>query len=221
MPPPRRPAPTGGVGIDDVDLFDLYSCFPSAIEAAVEGLGIDPDHRCLTVTGGLPYFGGPGNNYTTHAIATLTDRLREGEGPGAGAGGCRASGWPTGSAGSSPSTPSASTGPSHLPAGSVAGTPILDQQAIDASAVEVALEVDEDHDRHRGGHHGGARGRRTPDGLGKPVGAPVIARLPDGRHLACIPADDEVLAAMGDRDVPGLVGTDLFVQPGPPRYRLP
>ena len=40
------------------------------------------DARGLTVTGGLPYFGGPGNNYTTHGIATLTDLLREGTGAG-------------------------------------------------------------------------------------------------------------------------------------------
>nr|WP_255558478.1 hypothetical protein [Zhongshania aquimaris] len=31
----------------------------------------------LTVTGGLPFFGGAGNNYSTHAIASLTDKLRE------------------------------------------------------------------------------------------------------------------------------------------------
>src|SRR3989442_5439301 len=34
------------------------------------------DPLALTVTGGLPWFGGPGNNYTTHAIIALADRLR-------------------------------------------------------------------------------------------------------------------------------------------------
>ena len=28
------------------------------------------------MTGGLPYFGGPGNNYVTHSIATMMDILR-------------------------------------------------------------------------------------------------------------------------------------------------
>jgi len=28
------------------------------------------------VTGGLPYFGGPGNNYSLHAIAAITDKIR-------------------------------------------------------------------------------------------------------------------------------------------------
>jgi len=67
-----------GIGIDDVGHIDIYSCFPVAVEAAAEGLGIAlDDPRGLTVTGGLPFFGGPGNNYSGHAIATLIERLRE------------------------------------------------------------------------------------------------------------------------------------------------
>ncbi|HEV2363512.1 MAG TPA: acetyl-CoA acetyltransferase [Caulobacteraceae bacterium] len=67
-----------GVGVDDLAFIDLYSCFPSAVEIAAEelGLAID-DRRRLTVTGGLPYFGGPGNNYSMHAVATLMDKLRQ------------------------------------------------------------------------------------------------------------------------------------------------
>lgn len=66
-----------GVGLDGVNAFDLYSCFPSAVEigAAEMGLALD-DPRGLTVTGGLPYFGGPGNNYVTHSIAEMMQRLR-------------------------------------------------------------------------------------------------------------------------------------------------
>lgn len=62
---------------DDVHGFDLYSCFPCAVELACDALGIPlSDRRPLTVTGGLPYAGGPGNAYTLHAVATLLDRLR-------------------------------------------------------------------------------------------------------------------------------------------------
>jgi len=44
-------------------------------------LGIaEDDPRALTVTGGLPYFGGPGNNYTTHSIATMVELLRKNPG---------------------------------------------------------------------------------------------------------------------------------------------
>ncbi|HYL73657.1 MAG TPA: acetyl-CoA acetyltransferase [Bryobacteraceae bacterium] len=61
----------------DVAFFDLYSCFPSAVEIACQEIGLaEDDPRDLTVTGGLPYFGGPGNNYAMHAIAEMVHRLR-------------------------------------------------------------------------------------------------------------------------------------------------
>lgn len=66
-----------GVTTADLDFFDLYSCFPVAVELACEGLGIsETDPRGLTLTGGLPYFGGPGNNYTLHGIAAMAEALR-------------------------------------------------------------------------------------------------------------------------------------------------
>jgi acetyl-CoA C-acetyltransferase len=66
-----------GVGADRIDAFDLYSCFPCAVEIAARELGLaDDDPRPLSVTGGLPYFGGPGNNYSLHGVATMMDRLR-------------------------------------------------------------------------------------------------------------------------------------------------
>jgi acetyl-CoA C-acetyltransferase len=66
-----------GTSVPDLDFFDIYSCFPSAVTAGHEALGLDPaDPRGLTVTGGLPFFGGPGNNYTLHAIAEMVLRLR-------------------------------------------------------------------------------------------------------------------------------------------------
>jgi acetyl-CoA C-acetyltransferase len=66
-----------GTGVDEVDYLDLYSCFPCAPRIARDALGIAPqDSRALTVTGGLPYFGGPGNNYTLHAICRMVEILR-------------------------------------------------------------------------------------------------------------------------------------------------
>jgi acetyl-CoA C-acetyltransferase len=70
-----------GKTIEQMDFFDIYSCFPSAVQIACDELGIaHDDARGLTVTGGLPYFGGPGNNYATHAIATMMDVLRSNPG---------------------------------------------------------------------------------------------------------------------------------------------
>ncbi|HXW33663.1 MAG TPA: hypothetical protein VEJ87_03725, partial [Acidimicrobiales bacterium] len=67
---------------DDLEAFDLYSCFPSSIEVARDTLAIDvDDDRPLTLTGGLPYHGGPGSNYVTHALANTLQRLRSGGGP--------------------------------------------------------------------------------------------------------------------------------------------
>jgi acetyl-CoA C-acetyltransferase len=61
----------------DVAAFDLYSCFPSAVEITCQEIGLDEDDpRDLTVTGGLPYFGGPGNNYVMHSIAAMVERMR-------------------------------------------------------------------------------------------------------------------------------------------------
>jgi acetyl-CoA C-acetyltransferase len=67
-----------GLRVTDIDYFDLYSCFPCAVQIAADMLGVaDDDPRPLTVTGGLPYHGGPGSNYPTHAIATMMAKLRE------------------------------------------------------------------------------------------------------------------------------------------------
>jgi acetyl-CoA C-acetyltransferase len=66
-----------GVALEDIDAFDFYSCFPVAVSNAIEAIGLSPnDPRGLTVTGGLPYFGGPGNNYSLHAIAEMVHVLR-------------------------------------------------------------------------------------------------------------------------------------------------
>jgi acetyl-CoA C-acetyltransferase len=68
-----------GITIAQVTHLDFYSCFPIAPRLSAAMLGIAPtDPRPLTVTGGLPWFGGPGNNYTTHAIASLMEILRAG-----------------------------------------------------------------------------------------------------------------------------------------------
>ncbi len=71
---------SAGIGIDDVAGFDLYSCFPAAVEMAMRALGLGGpatgDTRPLTRTGGLGFAGGPGNNYATHGIAETVAACR-------------------------------------------------------------------------------------------------------------------------------------------------
>ena len=67
-----------GVEADSLVHLDLYSCFPTVVQTACDVLGLDPldASRIPTVTGGLTFGGGPGNNYVTHSIATMVERLR-------------------------------------------------------------------------------------------------------------------------------------------------
>lgn len=67
-----------GIGIDDVATFDLYSCFPLPVFAVCDDFGLTADDpRGLTLTGGLPYFGGPGNSYSLHGIAETVAAMRD------------------------------------------------------------------------------------------------------------------------------------------------
>jgi acetyl-CoA C-acetyltransferase len=197
-----------GVTVDDVSAFDLYSCFPAAVQiaAASLGLSLDVDRpeqiRRLTLTGGLPYFGGPGNNYSTHAIATMFDAFRSGAGvaddePRGRIGLVTSVGWyltghSVGIYGSMPPAVGFSTGDTSKA-----------QVAVDASALpsltlgeEVAAMATVEastvyYDRE---------GRR--------VGAPVIATLDDGRRAAASAVDGEFEEA-GEQ---WLVGARIHVE---------
>lgn len=73
----REALAMAGKSADEMAFFDLYSCFPIAVELACAEIGVPTDDpRGLTLTGGLPYFGGPGNNYTMHGIAEAVARCR-------------------------------------------------------------------------------------------------------------------------------------------------
>ena len=65
--------------LDEIEAFDLYSCFPCAVGMALKMLELKQnDPRPFTVTGGLGFFGGPGNNYSLHAVATMVEMIAEG-----------------------------------------------------------------------------------------------------------------------------------------------
>jgi acetyl-CoA C-acetyltransferase len=65
-----------GLAPQEVSHLDLYSCFASSLGFATDALGLGESPVPLTVTGGLPYHGGPGSNYLTHALAAMAERLR-------------------------------------------------------------------------------------------------------------------------------------------------
>jgi len=190
---------SANLGVDDIAAFDVYSCFPCAVEMAVEALHLAPDDaRGLTVTGGLPYFGGPGNNYSLHAVATMVDHLRARGGTGL----VSALGWyatkhAVGIYGTAPPARGWRRGPTDEA-----------QRVIDASAVAVATEA-----------QGPAVVVASTVAFG-PGGAvtaaPVIARLPDGRQIAAA-AEPGELADLAGRN---LVGARIVVSGSPPRYRL-
>ncbi len=68
-----------GLAVDEVDLIELYSCFPVVPRMAAAHLGLAAG-RATTVTGGLTFFGGPANDYMTHAIAAMVRAVRAGDG---------------------------------------------------------------------------------------------------------------------------------------------
>jgi acetyl-CoA C-acetyltransferase len=200
-----------GVGVDDLSALDLYSCFPCAVEMAAEALGIATDDaRGLTVTGGLPYFGGPGNDYTLHSIATMTEKLRES--------GEDALGMVTGLGWYVTKHSVGVYGASPPPHGWRVADTSRAQRAIDASAAAVAEPVDLEADLSSAKKLGAtvlastlAMGRD-----GEVTAAPVIAALDDGRQtaLACGEKDTRVLSGTN------LVGERVEVFGSPPRYRV-
>lgn len=187
---------TANIGIDDVAFLDFYSCFPAAVEAAIDAFDLDPsDGRGFTITGGLPYFGGPGNNYVSHSIAEMVRRCR-----------------------SEPDEIGLTTGLGWYITKHSVGlwsaapprqwqTPDLsaEQARIDAEALEVVPAVEADgiavvegytirHERDAG-----------------PVSIPVFARSEDGRRIVARNDDPQTAAALSGGM---LVGESIVVHPG-------
>jgi acetyl-CoA C-acetyltransferase len=171
-----------GVHIDDIRWFDFYSCFPSAVEAAIDAFDLDPaDALAFTVTGGLPYHGGPGNNYVSHSIVERVRRCRsEPDGVGLVSG----LGWyiTKHSLGLWSATPP--------PTGWQTPDMAEAQSAIDDTSLAVASPAD-------------ASGRATIDGYTVvhdrdhgPSWVPIFARLTDGRRVAARNDNPEVAETM-------------------------
>ncbi len=177
-------------GITGAELgpVDLYSCFPSAVEIAARELGLpvgDPQ-RPLTCTGGLTFFGGPGNNFGTHGVVGVARALREAP---AGTLGISSSlGWyatkhAIGLYGNAaPAQPYETLRPTPAPARREVASP-EDAAAADGATVEVATAF---------------FGRD-----GNPEFGIVFALLPDGRRAIGRTLDPELLALVCSDDFIG------------------
>lgn len=77
----RRTLDLNGLSIEDIDLVELYSCFPCVPKMARRVLGW-PVEKPATVFGGLTFGGGPIGNYMSHAVVSMVQRLREARGVG-------------------------------------------------------------------------------------------------------------------------------------------
>lgn len=187
-----------GVDVDEVGSFDLYSCFPVAVEigAAEIGLALD-DARGLTRTGGLPFFGGPGNDYTTHAIAASVLWLREHGGLA----------YVSGNGGLLSKHSIGLYGAEPAPEGYVSADLSGVQERVTAAGIEVLEEAS--------GVATVVGGTVVYDREGEVRSAPVIARLPDGRRVVAN-ASEEVLPDLAGRS---LVGERILVDGKPPSYR--
>lgn len=182
------------LSIADMQYFDIYSCFPSAVQIACRELGITTgDPRGLTLTGGLPYFGGPGNNYVMHAIAEMMQALREN--PGA-HGLLNANGWHV----TKHAVGVYSTEPRHAQWQRVA--PENYQRELDTLPMPAFTEVasGEAHIETFTVTHG-------PAG---PMQGIIIGRLQDGtRFLAHTPPDPAMLNALMESESVGRSGKVL------------
>ncbi len=64
-----------GRPLDEVEVVELYSCFPAAVRVQQRSLGLPPDGT-PTVTGGMAFAGGPFNNAVLQSMAAVVARLR-------------------------------------------------------------------------------------------------------------------------------------------------
>ena len=187
----ERVLATTGVDPDEIAGFDLYSCFPAAVQLGAEAFGVRPvtDPRPLTRTGGLPYFGGPGASYSLHGIACTVEDLRAGPGSvGAvvGVGGA-CHDFSVGLFSVEPPRRDQSFAEATDITEACRDTAVHSTPEATGRAVVEAMTVF--HERDRG-----------------PVEAPVVARLADGSRTGARPADPELPSALSGTS---LVGTEV------------
>jgi acetyl-CoA C-acetyltransferase len=64
-----------GRPLSEIEFVEIYSCFPAAVRVQQRELGLPVDGT-PTITGGMPFAGGPFNNFVFQAMAAMAHRLR-------------------------------------------------------------------------------------------------------------------------------------------------
>jgi acetyl-CoA C-acetyltransferase len=64
-----------GAPLSEIELTEVYSCFPAAVRVQQRALRLPVD-QAPTITGGEPFAGGPWNNFVLQATVAMIDRLR-------------------------------------------------------------------------------------------------------------------------------------------------
>jgi acetyl-CoA C-acetyltransferase len=175
------------VSPDELVGFDLYSCFPAAVQIALGAFGVDPsDPRPFTQTGGLPYFGGPGASYSLHGVVCTVERVRTGDGAigavvGVG-GGCNDFSVGLYSVDEPRRDPVFEDAKDITETLARTSCPV----AVEPEGVAVVEAMTVFHERDAGA-----------------TSAPVIARMPDGSRAGARAADPELPAALSGTSLVG------------------
>lgn len=186
-----------GIEQSAIDFFDLYSCFPAAVQLAANALGLTAgDERPRSIVGGLPYFGGPGASYSLHSIVSTVEELRarpDAIGAVVGVGGM--------------------VGNFSVGIYAVDDRPVasVDLGSVDGPSVETVATAE-----GRGVIEAGTVLHDRDDG---PVAAPAVVRLPDGTRVGAKVADASLPAALSGK---ALVGREVVLTTvdGEVRYTL-
>jgi acetyl-CoA C-acetyltransferase len=72
----RKVLELAGKQPSDIELMELYSCFPQAVRVQLVELGLAAD-KPLSVTGGMTFGGGPLNNFVLQATVKMAQLLRQ------------------------------------------------------------------------------------------------------------------------------------------------
>ena len=175
-----------GRPVADIEVVELYSCFPAAVRVQQRELGL-PTDGTPTVTGGMAFAGGPFNNAVLQSLAAVAPRLRDAPGhlgavttvsglltkPGLGVWSARPDGRP----------------------------PLLSDLAYEVASVTGVVEAVPDLDGYEGPGTV-ATYTVTYDGM-DPVRVVAVCDTADGRRCVSIGEDPEVAARACEEELVG------------------